>query len=149
MKLLVAVDGSDPSEAALEHALTLAEAAGGSVTAVHAVDPSVYAADGADPGGGREERADRFVVESEDDAEERGRRLLEEALAVGADVDVPVDAELLHGDPRDVVPELADSDGFDGIVVGHRRLPESKERVLGSVAKSLVERSTVPVTVVT
>ncbi|MFB6157614.1 MAG: universal stress protein [Haloferacaceae archaeon] len=148
MRLLVAIDGSDPSEAALDHALSLAEATGGSVTAVHAVDPDVYAADGSDPGGGRTERAGRFVVESEDDAEERGRRLLEEALAAGTDAAVPVDTELLHGDPREVIPALAESDGYDGLVTGHRSLPESKERVLGSVAKSFVERSTVPVTVV-
>ncbi|MFB6256949.1 MAG: universal stress protein [Haloplanus sp.] len=150
MRLLVAVDGSDPSEAALKHALSLAEATGGSVTAVHAVDPSVYASAGGDPGGGPDERADRFVVESEADAEERGRRVLEEALAVATDaeVDVPVETRLLHGDPREVVPDAAAADGFDGLVVGHRGLPEPKERVLGSVAKSFVERSSVPVTVV-
>ncbi|MFB6080160.1 MAG: universal stress protein [Haloferacaceae archaeon] len=148
MRLLVAVDGSPQSEAALDHALSLAGATGGSVTVVHAVDPSVYATTGDDPGGGPEERADRFVVESVDDAEARGRRLLAAATARAAGTDVPVERALLSGDPREVIPEMADSDGFDGLVVGHRNLPERQERVLGSVAKSFVERSTVPVTVV-
>ncbi|MFB6302432.1 MAG: universal stress protein [Haloferacaceae archaeon] len=148
MRLLVAVDGSDPSEAALEHALSLAEATGGAVTAVHAVDPSVYATTGDDPGGGPEERASRFVVESTADAEERGRRLLAEATDAGDEADVPVATELLRGDPREVIPAMAERDGFDELVVGHRGLPDHQERVLGSVAKSFVERSTVPVIVV-
>lgn len=148
MRLLVAVDGSDPSEAALEHALSLAEATGGSLTAVHAVDPSVYTTTGDDPGGGPEERADRFVVESAADAEERGRRLLGKAAAAGDGADVDLETELLRGDPREVIPAMAARDGFDELVVGHRGLPDHQERVLGSVAKSFVERSTVPVTVV-
>lgn len=148
MRLLVAVDGSDPSETALDHALSIAAATGGSVTAVHAVDPSVYATSGDDPGGGPEERAGRFVVEGVDDAEERGRRLLDEAVDAGDAADVPVETELLRGDPREVIPAMAVRDGFDELVVGHRGLPDHRERVLGSVAKSFVERSDVPVTVV-
>jgi len=148
MRLLVAVDGSEPSEAALDHALSLADATGGSVTAVHAVDPSVYATPGADPGGGPEERADRFVVESVEDAEERGHRLLDEVADAGEAADAAVGTELLRGDPREVIPAMAAREGFDGLVVGHRGLPDHRERVLGSVAKSFVERSTVPVTVV-
>jgi nucleotide-binding universal stress UspA family protein len=148
MRLLVAVDGSEASEAALQHALSLAGATGGAVTAVHAVDPSVHATAGDDPGGGPEERAGRFVVESVDDAEERGRRLLDEAVDAGSEADVPVEGELLRGDPREVIPAMAVREEFDELVVGHRGLPDHQERVLGSVAKSFVERSAVPVTVV-
>ncbi|MFB6280744.1 MAG: universal stress protein [Haloferacaceae archaeon] len=148
MRLLVAVDGSDPSAAALDHALSVADAAGGSVTAVHAVDPSVYASTGDDPGGGPQRRADRYVVESAADAEERGRRLLDEAATAGDEAGVGVETELLRGDPREVIPALAEREGFDELVVGHRGLPDHQERVLGSVAKSFVERSAVPVTVV-
>lgn len=148
MDLLVAIDGSAPGEAAFGHALALAEATDGTVTAVHAVDPSVYATPGDDPGGGPGNRAGRLVAESEKEAEARGRRLLEAARAASTGADVPVETELLHGDPREVIPELAEREAFDGLVVGHRGLPERRERVLGSVAKSFVARSTVPVTVV-
>ncbi|MFB6143096.1 MAG: universal stress protein [Halorientalis sp.] len=149
MRLLVAIDGSTPSVNALTYALDLADATEGSVTAVHAVDPAVYETTGEDPGGGPQERADRIVVESETDAEERGERVLDDALARAdaAGYEIPVETELLHGDPREVVPELA-SEGYDGLVVGHRGLSERQERVLGSVAKSFVERTRVPVTVV-
>lgn len=148
MRLLVAVDGSEPSDAALDHALALAAATGGSVTAVHAVDPTVYAAAGGDPGGGPDERADRFVAEGEDEAEERARRLLDEAADTAAADGLSIETEMVHGDPREAIPEFAAAEGYDGVVVGHRGLSERRERVLGSVAKSFVERSTVPVTVV-
>lgn len=140
MRLLVAVDGSEQSDNALAHAVDLAEAAGGSVTVTHAVDPSVQEVEDA-------KGADRLVVEDEGDAEARAERVLDAAVAAVGDR-VPVAAELLHGDPREVVPALAADEGYDGIVVGHRGLSERRERVLGSVAKSLVERSSVPVTVV-
>lgn len=142
MRLLVAVDGSEQSDNALAHAIRLAEATGGSLTVVHAVDPSVQEIEEAPPNGD-----DRFVVEDEADAEARADRVLSAAVDAVGDR-VPVTSEFLHGDPREVVPELAVSEGYDGIVVGHRGLSERRERVLGSVAKSLVERSEVPVTVV-
>jgi nucleotide-binding universal stress UspA family protein len=42
MNILVAVDGSEESTAALERALDVADAMDGSVTVAYAVDPSVY-----------------------------------------------------------------------------------------------------------
>jgi len=141
MRLLVAVDGSEQSTDALAHAERLAAAAGGSLTVVHAVDPGVHEVEDVDP-----TAEDRFVIEDEGEAEDRARRILDEAAA-GVER-VPVTTELLHGDPREAVPALAEAEGYDGIVVGHRGLSERRERVLGSVAKSLVERSRVPVTVV-
>lgn len=142
MRLLVAVDGSEQSDNALAYATRLSEATGGSLTVVHAVDPSVQEMADVPPADG-----DRFVVEDEADAEERAERVLDEAVKSVGDR-VSVTSELLHGDPREVLPELAVDEGYDGLVVGHRGLSARQERVLGSVAKSLVERSEVPVTVV-
>jgi nucleotide-binding universal stress UspA family protein len=142
MRLLVAVDGSEQSDNALAHATRLAEATDGSLTVVHAVDPSVQEIEEAPPSGD-----DRLVVEDEADAEARADRVLTAAVEAVGDR-VPVASELLHGDPREVVPDLAVREGYDEIVVGHRGLSERQERVLGSVAKSLVEHSEVPVTVV-
>ena len=142
MRLLVAVDGSEQSDNALAYAVRVAEATDGSVTVVHAVDPSVQEVAEAPPDGD-----DRFVVEDEEDAETRAERVVAAAVDDVGDR-VPVVSELIHGDPRETIPDLAASEGYDGIVVGHRGLSARQERVLGSVAKSLVERSTVPVTVV-
>jgi nucleotide-binding universal stress UspA family protein len=148
MKLLVAVDGSDASDAALDHALEMASLLEGSLTVVHAVEPNVEVHGGDQSLQGFSDADDRLVEEPIEDAEARGERLLEAARSTAATDGHAVDAELLYGDPVEVVPEYAEANGFDGIVVGHRSLDGRYEEMVGSVAKGLIERATVPVTVV-
>jgi len=148
MHFAVAIDGSTESDRALDHAVELASTAGAALTAVHSVDPDVYDTGGAEPPADRAAYDDRLIVESVDDAERRGERLLERAVERAAGAGVEVDAELLYGDPVRTLPEFASAEGCDGIFVGHRGLSEAQERVLGSVAKGVVERSSLPVTVV-
>lgn len=148
MKFLVAVDGSKQSDAALDYARRIAEATDASLTVVHAVTPQVYAEGGDAPIESLSEAESRLITEAVSDAESRAQTLVDEAVARLDDAPVPVEGELLYGDPIVVVPEYADAGGFDGIFVGHRGLSRRYEGLLGSVAKALVERSTVPVTVV-
>ncbi len=150
MHLLVAIDGSDESTAALKHAIDLADAIGGSLVAVHAVVTDVHAERQGTPVPHEEERSDeRLVEESVEQAERRGESILADAVERAADHGTELRTELLYGDPKTVIAEFAEEEGIDAIVVGHRSMPEEYERVLGSVAKSLIERSPVPVTVVT
>ncbi|MFB6176260.1 MAG: universal stress protein [Halobaculum sp.] len=142
MRYLVAIDGSDASEAAVEHACTLAERADGTVSLVHAVNPSVYS----DPSSGTEQDQ---LIQSVEQAEERGERLLSETAESVRDRGLSVEeTHLLYGEPTTVIPDLATEEGYDGIVVGHRGLSDRYERVLGSVAKGLIGRTGIPVTVV-
>lgn len=148
MEFVVATDGSEHSEAALVHAANLATATDGSVTVVHVVSPEVQTRGGSDPVVDPSSAADRLLREDEGDAEARGERILENAAAVAADHGATVETDLLHGDPVEAVADYAARVGADGVVVGHRGLNERAEEYLGSVAKSLVGRSPVPVTVV-
>lgn len=148
MNLAVAVDGSDPAEAALDHALDVAEGLDASLTALYVVNPNVYQERGADPITDRSDAEDRLVVEDVDDDERRGTDVLEAATARGADRDVEVRTELRHGDPVETLATYAEEADLDGLFVGHRGLSADQERVLGSVAKGVVDRSSVPVTVV-
>ncbi|WP_436925913.1 universal stress protein [Halosimplex amylolyticum] len=148
MRFVIAVDGSAESDRALDHAVEMATAAGASLTAVHSVDPDVYDRGGSRPPSDSADFEDRLVVESVADAEERGNRLLEEAVDRAAETGLDVDRELLYGDPVETVPDFAITEGYDGVFVGHRGLSDAHERVLGSVAKGIVERSSLPVTVV-
>lgn len=142
MRYLVAIDGSDASDAAVTHACTLVERTDGTVSLVHAVEPDVY------DDGGPTHDTDR-LVQSVDEAEERGERVLSEAADAVEARGVTVEAtHLLYGDPTTEIPDLAAEEGYDGIVVGHRGLSDRYERVLGSVAKGLIGRTDVPVTVV-
>lgn len=148
MRLLVAVDGSRQSERALEHAIDLARATAASVTLVHAVDPDVYTEAGVEPVSSLADAANKLLQEDVDDAEERGERLLSSAVAFADEHGVPVESELVYGDPVESVADFAEAEGFDGVFVGHRGLSDRAERALGSVAKGLVEHSSVPVTIV-
>lgn len=148
MKFVVATDGSKRSEAALEHALDLAGATDGSLTVVHVVTPEVQTEGGSDPVVDPSNVAERLLIEDEEDAEVRGERILENAAELAAEHGADVETELLHGDPVDAVAAYAAEVEADGVVVGHRGLSRRAEEHLGSVAKSLIERSPVPVTVV-
>jgi nucleotide-binding universal stress UspA family protein len=144
MEFLVAIDGSEQSQRALRYACELARAADASVVLVHAVDPAVYQAEGVDEA----DRDGALVMEGPDEAEERGREVLDEALDLARESGFDPETELLHGDPATVVGEYAEERDVTGVYVGHRGLSEEYEAMLGSVAKRLVERSSLPVTVV-
>jgi nucleotide-binding universal stress UspA family protein len=144
MEFLVAVDGSEQSKRALRYACEMARAAGASVVLAHAVDPSVYQTEGVD----ETDRERALVMEGPDEAEERGQDVLDEAVELARESGFEPETAILHGDPAAVVGEYAEERDVTGVYVGHRGLSEEYEAVMGSVAKRLVERSSVPVTVV-
>lgn len=148
MKFVVAVDGSDEGEAALAYATDVADAVDGRITVVYAVDPDIYEEGGSEPIEGIADAEDRLIVQSLEDAEDRGLNVLEEAAAFADELGHSVETELLYGDPVREITDYAEEGGYDGIFVGHRGLSERVERVIGSVAKGVVERATIPVTVV-
>ncbi|UWG46827.1 Nucleotide-binding protein, UspA family [Halanaeroarchaeum sp. HSR-CO] len=148
MQYLVAVDGSEESVEALERAIEVAEPVGASITLVHAVNPDVYEIGGMEPLAGPGDADDRLLVESVESAEDRGAEILEEAMDVATDHGVDVDADLLYGPPAEQIVTYAEDHDVDGIYIGHRGMSDRLEGLLGSVAKTVVERATVPVTVV-
>jgi len=148
MKALVAVDGSEASENALAYATDIVDAMDGSITVVHAVDPTAHDEGGSEPTASLWDEDQRLIVESVEDAEQRGIDITEDAAALAADLGHDVEVELLYGNPVRELSNYAEAETFDTIFVGHRGRSERAGLLLGSVAKSLVERATVPVTVV-
>ncbi|ADQ68311.1 universal stress protein uspa-like protein [Halogeometricum borinquense DSM 11551] len=137
MHYVVAVDGSEPGEKALDHALLLTTRLDASLTVVYSVEPRVVAEDGND-----------MYQEDPDAAGDRGDKLLEAAAERAAEQGVPVSTALLWGDPAETIPSYVAENDVDGIIVGHRGLSQRVEGMVGSVAKSLVQNATVPVTIV-
>lgn len=148
MRYLVAFDGSREAENALAYATDIADAMEGSITVAYAVDPDVYDAGGSQPISDLSDADQRLFTENIEDAEERGLERLEEGKALAAEFGYDVETELLYGDPVEEITDYAESEGFDGVFVGHRGRSEHVERLLGSVSEGIVERATVPVTVV-
>ncbi|WP_265109910.1 universal stress protein [Halosolutus halophilus] len=146
MEYLVGVDGSEESMEALAYASDIADAMNGSITAVYAVDPTVFDEGGTEPISSLSDADQRLIVESMADAEQRGLDVLEDAVSFAAELGHDIETELVYGDP---VEEIADyAEEFDAVFVGHRGRSERTQLMLGSVAKQLVERATVPMTVV-
>ena len=135
MRVLVPVDGSDPADAAIEYALEQFGAE--EITALYVIDP----VDGATtwgPGSG-----DDWLAA----AEERAAELLEEAEATAAEANLDIEADSTVGRPARTIVEYADEEGFDHIVVGSHGRKGLSRVLLGSVAETVVRRSSVPVTV--
>lgn len=137
--VLVAVDGSPPSERALVYALeTFPDAA---VTALHVIDPADSVLDA---------EADGLSVADDwyERAEARAARTHEAAVALAAERDTDLETVTEVGRPARVVLEYADEHGMDGIVVGTRGRSKLDRMLLGSVAERVTRRARVPVTVV-
>jgi nucleotide-binding universal stress UspA family protein len=141
MRYLVAVDGSAEADAAVEYAATHAVTFGATLELAHVLTPETKLVDG------------EVVLSGGSKAIRLGERTLQEARGIAADVaarhdaDLTVESQLLAGSPADSVVKHAEETGSDAIYVGHRGLSEEQEGPVGSVAQRVVNRATVPVTV--
>lgn len=147
MTFLVAVDGSDASDNALAHATALAAKVDTDLLVVHAVEPAVVDIGGDEPTG-FDDAAGRLVAEAVEDAEDAAETVLQEATEYVTNAGVDVETEVLYGPPVQSIADVTTRSDVTGLFVGHRGLSERYEGLVGSVAKGLVERSQVPVTVV-
>ena len=141
MHFIVATDGSDESEEAIRYSTHQATALDAALEVVHVLTPQTELIDG------------EIVMPGGDRAVEYGEQTLEKATGLIADVlethDTTLDVEttLLAGHPSNAITDHADDVGADAIYIGHRGLSSERERLVGSVAKSVVDKSTVPVTI--
>jgi nucleotide-binding universal stress UspA family protein len=140
MSYLVATDGSEPSAKAIEYAARNAEVLDESLVLAHVITPATELVDG------------ELLVQGRETATKEGKRVLETAQDVAAetltDDSIDVETELLTGRAAETLAEHADQIDADRIFVGHRGLSAKREEFVGSVAKQLLRKATVPVTVV-
>ncbi len=135
-KILVAVDGSEPSLHAAKMAQSLATATGATLTVAYSVPPMLI------PG-----EVPFTVVTDVVKAEVvRGKRLLDEvAKALG---NPQLNTLELEGPPAERIAEVAEAEGFDLVVVGSRGRNAVARLFLGSIADRLVHICRKPVLVV-
>ena len=132
LRIVVPVDLSPASAAALREARALAASLGGSVEAVHAVpDEGGASAWGGEP-----------VADDEPEAARRLRyveRFVADSLAVeaaSASAEPPVHVHLTEGDPVDAVARFARDEGADLVLAGRPDgRPTSLDRLLAAVGE--------------
>ncbi|WP_213423418.1 universal stress protein [Bhargavaea massiliensis] len=134
-RILLAVDGSDHSIRAAEHAAILAKAMNGAVEIAYVADFS---------------KSKEAVLHARGRSEleiQRRQRLLpaEETLKTSQ---VPYEVNILHGEPGPAIVSHANAHSFDLLVIGSRGLNPLQEMVLGSVSHKVMKRSDCPVMII-
>ncbi|WP_152039734.1 universal stress protein [Salinigranum salinum] len=138
-RILVALDGSDPSEKALSFVLD--HHADAELTVLTVLDPAAFVQGSADV-------IPPTIDSWRDEAEAEARATLDAAVDRAEAVGVDLDTDLVYGSPARAIVRYADDHDVDQIVVGCHGRDGVSRILLGSVAETVVRRSSVPVTVV-
>jgi nucleotide-binding universal stress UspA family protein len=135
-RVLVAVDGSEGSEKALDCAISICQAVGAKLTAL-AVEGKLpaYAASLGEVDEVKAEK-DQFFT-----------RALERARTTAAEREVSIETELVPGHAAEVIAQYAQAHGHDLIVIGHRG-HFLGDYLLGSTADRVAHHAHCPVMVV-
>jgi nucleotide-binding universal stress UspA family protein len=138
-KILIATDGSESAQEAVEFGLDLAAEQNAKAFIVHVaplVDVMPYANFG-------------YVAPTlPHEFDEHDRELLQEAVELAAKKGVDVETTLLKGRPADEIVAFADTIDADLIVVGSRGHGSIASALIGSVSQGVLHESRRPVLVV-
>lgn len=134
--ILIATDGSEPANQALEVAIDLAKQTGAKLQVLSVRPPRLAGRGGTG--------APILEVEEIHGPEHIANAAAEHAREAGVDVT----PHAAHGDVVDCIADAATKLGADLLVVGSRGLGSLSGAVLGSVSHALVRKSPVPVTIV-
>jgi nucleotide-binding universal stress UspA family protein len=139
-KILVPIDGSEPSHKALRHAVNLAKIHSSEITVISVI----------------EELKLPFGAEYRLWANKSHRELIRTSLeSINKEIvsirekepELLIDAEIIEGNPARKIIKTAEEKKYDLIVMGKRGMGIVEELVLGSVTNKVVNQSKIPVTV--
>jgi nucleotide-binding universal stress UspA family protein len=138
-KIVIATDGSEPSQEAVEFGLELAVEQKADVMFVHVVPPDEYMYTG---------RLGPAVPIQHDEPVDESETALKEAAEAAKTAGVTYTLKRISAPPVDGILSIADKHEADLIVVGSRGRGAIGAALLGSVSRDLVGRATRPVLVV-
>ncbi|RZF55699.1 universal stress protein [Acinetobacter halotolerans] len=139
--ILVPVDDSPISYAAVEHALSLAKLSGAKVTvlSVVAVDPYV---------GVDFYQVAPAITEHFMQAEAHAKTQLQDIAQSFSQNDITVATKIYHGSASEGILFVADEIGADLIIMGSHGRTGVKRLLLGSVARTVLTESHIPVLII-
>lgn len=127
-KILAAVDGSDNSFRALDHAIFLAKRVEAHLTAIHVVEnpPTVYV------------ESQKLLNELLTKYKAESAKVLDRCKQAAEMSGVNIETVLAEGDAATNIVGYAQREGFDLVVIGSRGLGKFKEMVLGSTSSKVL-----------
>jgi nucleotide-binding universal stress UspA family protein len=151
-KILVAVDGSDHSKRALDHALELAKRFDGKVTLINVYSTVVPISPAMDtlstPPTIPPHASPEVAAKLTEEAKQKGERILEEAERVAKERGILADKVLREGDAVREIVDVAQDGKFDLVVVGHKGLSRLRELFMGAVSEGVSHKAPCPVLIV-
>jgi nucleotide-binding universal stress UspA family protein len=145
-KVLVAVDGSENSNRALDFGLDLAEKFGAAVTVLNVSESPMM---GAVPMELTTVSGESMVVFAKD-LRKFHEEILNKAVVHAKTVKASVEVfwKYVEGDPALEIVAVARDGGFDVVVVGHRGLGRVREMFLGNISEKVAHLALCPVIIV-
>jgi nucleotide-binding universal stress UspA family protein len=137
--IIVAYDGSDHANRALEIGIDLAKKYDAKLDIVEVIDTAMLTGMGLAPVPA--EVVDQIYTKAKREVEMAKNKAIQAGLT-------NVGGETLEGDPASSLLEYAGKNGGDLIITGSRGLSTLKRIVLGSVSSRIVQESKIPVLVV-
>lgn len=138
-RILIAVDGSPPSQRALEFGASLAAKLGIGVVLLHVMPQVVLPVGGVGPGA---------LTELQHSLQSESTHLLASLADKARPLGVAVETELGVGDPAIAIYDRAEQPDIQMVVMGSRGHGAMARLLLGSVATKVVHTSSKPVVVV-
>jgi nucleotide-binding universal stress UspA family protein len=137
MTVLIAYDGSDPAQAAVEHAI--AEHPDEELVLLHVVEAA----------SGTLDATVNMIQKALKDRRSKAREtVIEEVTELLDGAGVEYTTEVTIGEPVREVVDYAEENDIDHIIVGNHGRAGASRVLLGNVAEAVVRRSPVTVTVV-
>jgi nucleotide-binding universal stress UspA family protein len=130
-KILAAVDGSDNSFRALDHAIFLAKRVEAHLTAIHVVEnpPTVYV------------ESQKLLNELLTKYKAESAKVLDRCKQAAEMSGVNIETVLAEGDAATNILGYAQREDFDLVVIGSRGLGKFKEMVLGSTSSKVLHHT--------
>lgn len=129
-RIVVGTDGSDSAAIAVQHAVDLAKAGGGTLHVVHAYQNVSVSMAAMSAGSGA---AGLDLQGLSEGLEEHGKEVVAAVAAAAEAQGVTVEQHVVCGDPADSLLAVATDVAADLVVVGNRGMSGLKRFVLGSV----------------
>jgi nucleotide-binding universal stress UspA family protein len=145
-KILVAIDGSEPADKALDYALDLAESLGAEILILSVV-PHLHLPISSDPEEGITASELFEITEKMRSAQEE---VLKNALmkAQSKKPRLKISTKLVEGHPADEIIKSSEEGGFDLIVMGSRGLHGFSEFLLGSTTHRVADHCKKPLLII-